>query len=338
MIAAVIQMECDDTGDASKNRQTFSRLVQEAVSDSKRLSQVGDILVLGPELALSGYSYEPHVLWEMGEPQGGPTESFLCDLAREHQCYVGVSYIEVREMTDTGGSSGHFLNTFALAGPNGTIQGRVSKATPCSVEAYFFRGPTSPCHVIECENGLHVGVLICYENFCYDPVRELQEKRIDVLFQPFSGALADNNTGAVREALQEMYQTVCPNNARLLRCPALYANKIGLFQQPCPSTIVPMKFDSNYPGGSMICDATGTILAEMDATTEGVTCAYIPSSQPKVGPISDTEIQLERYWGGYSHPAPWLKVCLLLEWLGARSYGKSAIREQMARSALEKHQ
>lgn len=353
--ATVIQMECNDEGDFNANCDKFALLIEQAINSDEGDSTEGDDknnnginkcstemnLVLGPEFALCGYCYNEQILWGMGEPRNGVTERFLCALAREHQIYVGLSYLEVREISLETEMEAHFFNTFALAGPDGTIQGRVSKGKPCSVEAYFFRGPESPCHVITCDNGIRVGVLICYDNFCHDAVGELYavagdaNDRIDVLLQPFSGPLADNKTPAVREGLLEMYRGIGPMNAQLLQCPALYANKIGRFQQPCPSTVVPLQFDSEYPGESMICDATGKILVQMDATSEGSTTTLLNTQHPKNHCTTTAERkQLVRYWGGFTHPAPWLKVCLVLEWLGARSYIQNGRRLEMAQAAL----
>jgi predicted amidohydrolase len=102
---------------------------------------------------------------------------------------MGVSYLEAREVENANAApEAHFFNTFSLARPVGTIKGRI--------EAYLFKGGEPPLFVIEC-NGYRFGVLICYES-----VKKLQDSGpIDLLLQPFSGPLADDDKPYVKESL-----------------------------------------------------------------------------------------------------------------------------------------
>lgn len=325
MRVAVVQMQCNDTGDTEANIQVLTNLVEKACSSTEKPE-----LILGPEFALCGYSYDREQLWKTAERQGGMTETFLCKVASQHGIYFGLSYLEVREVE----GEPHFLNTFALAGPNGKIEGRVSKARPCSVEAYLFQALLGSCHTIECSNGYRFGVLICYENLIYDSLMELQAgPPLDLLLQPFSGPLVDGGCASTKEELRKLYLRPCPTNAKFLGCPALYCNKVGEWKTVSPTKLAPNNFfDGEFPGCSAIYDGMGKQVGRMESDEEGVLCGEVV-----LGTVNNQERPvIPRYLGGYVDPALFLKGCVLCEWLGAWSYNHDKRRKQMAREALER--
>ena len=105
MRVGVIQMRCNDDGDIESNRSNFERLVAEAChGDNDDEDDGGGAnkpeLLLGPEFALCGYTYDTEKLWSMAEPQGGPTEKFLCSLSQRYSVYLGISYLEAAVAED----------------------------------------------------------------------------------------------------------------------------------------------------------------------------------------------------------------------------------------------
>ena len=369
MRVAVVQIQCDDTGNKEDNMKTLSDLLEAelgGVGDNNEQQERPEMLVLAPEFAICGYTYVYETMWKSAERQDGLTEQFVCEMAFKYKIFFGLSYLEVRKFNDDnnddGGSSDdnesdnedhecHFLNTFCLAGPNGTIQGRVSKATPCSVEAYFFRAPppvkstpSSSHHVIECTNAsgelLRLGVLICYENYVSDSLIELQQgPQLDLLLQPFSGPLADDKNEYVKETLRQMYLDVCSINGQYLHCPTLYCNKIGTWKQPSPSNAMPMTFDTEFPGCSSIYDyATNEIVGRLGENEQGILSREVTlgTTIAESKTSSEKMLTIPRYWGGYTNPTPFLKVCILYEWLGSRSYKNDKLRKKLASEAWEK--
>lgn len=98
----------------SANGQVAENLVRAAqwVEQAARRAE----LVLLPQLFSTGFELNANA-WASAEPQGGPTERWLSDSARQHNLCIGGSYLERR--------GDDFFNTFALAGPAG-IFGRAS--------------------------------------------------------------------------------------------------------------------------------------------------------------------------------------------------------------------
>lgn len=348
MKVTVLQMQCDDKGNKQRNMNTFRRLVDEALvtTESKDDGCYQDHLVLGPECCICGYSYDYETCWKSVEPQGGPTERFLCELSKKYGIYLGLTYLEAayESIGENAQKEAHIYNTFALAGPDGTIKGRVSKNTPCSVEAYLFTSPppsSRPKYIIECDGKYKFAVLICYENFVYESVKALQDigvkdGNVDLILQHFSGPLADDQKPHIKESLRAMYLTACPAVAKYMNCPALYCNKVGKWKQPSPSSFLPMTFDTEFPGSSTICDHTGNVLGRLNGEKEGILTRIVSlGSSTSATPSRHRHEEIPYYWGGFTDGTPFLKVCHIYQWLGKRSYQNDERRKKMAEEALQ---
>jgi predicted amidohydrolase len=95
----------------------------------------------------------------IGEPEGGPSSSFLLDQAREHGVWVGGSCPEVPA---DAGDDRRPHNSFVLAAPDGTVH-RYRKIHPFSYggEEKYFRPGTD--FVTVDVDGLRVSLFICYD-------------------------------------------------------------------------------------------------------------------------------------------------------------------------------
>ncbi len=111
--------------------------------------QVAGAVAAGAELVLltetfsTGFSMTPGI----GEPEGGPSSSFLAEQAATHGVWVGGTCPEIAD--DAGGAGGGTAmlpyNSFVLAGPDGTVTPlpeaapvharRGARALPCGGEA-----------------------------------------------------------------------------------------------------------------------------------------------------------------------------------------------------------
>jgi predicted amidohydrolase len=97
---------------------------------------------------------------DVGEPEGGPSSTFLVGQAREHGVWVGGSCPEVPPGAPADDRRPY--NSFVLAGPDGTVH-RYRKVHPFSFggeEKHFRAG--SDLVTVDVE-GLRVSLFVCYD-------------------------------------------------------------------------------------------------------------------------------------------------------------------------------
>ena len=134
----------------------FERLAPQVA----RAVGAGAELILLTETFSTGFSMTPGI----GEPEGGPSASFLAGQAAEHGVWVGGSCPEIA--ADAGGEGGDDrdlpYNSFVLAGPDGTTH-RYRKINPFTHggERERFRAGEDPVTVEI--GGLRITPFICYD-------------------------------------------------------------------------------------------------------------------------------------------------------------------------------
>lgn len=316
---AVIQMQCDDNGDKQHNIDLIEKLVGECCAkfDNANADNIPSVVLL-PELATAGYTFDQATLWKMGEPtlgsSPGPnavTENLLISLASRHQIYIGCSFLEAT-------AGGDFLNTFSLAGPDGIIKGRVRKSLPAGAEAALFAGYEGS-HVIEAD-GLRFGVLICFENYVSKAVSELQnlDTPLDVILSPFSGPLFEKK--------MDLYNDRPGFIASALYAPMLYTQKWGPFKFTC------------FPGQCTIADADGNVLVRMGPEGNGFEVREVQTgrslraeraaSGAADGVATRPVVNLKN--GSFCGGSWVLHLTKPLEWLNKKKYNASKERKEMA--------
>ena len=242
---AAIQM-ASENGAVRENLERAGRLVAEAANAGARL-------IVLPELFAAGY-WLTEKAWEAAEPQGGMTEAWLREIAKQWKVYVGGSYLLAR--------GEDFLNVFALANPAGEIAGRVPKRKPASFEAYLFAGEEST-HLIDTDIG-KVGVGICYDNAFRFLADAMIAGDADILLMPLSAPTPQRSWYFPRgraEAYRASLQEGPRNLARILGIPTVLANKCGAWSTDLPVPL--MSQTSQFDGMSSIVDAGGVPLAEL---------------------------------------------------------------------------
>ncbi len=97
---------------------------------------------------------------DVGEPEGGPSATFLADQAREHGVWVGGSCPEIPAGADV--EDRRPSNSFVLAAPDGAVH-RYRKIHPFSYggEEKYFR-PGTEFTTVDVE-GLRVSLFVCYD-------------------------------------------------------------------------------------------------------------------------------------------------------------------------------
>lgn len=96
---------------------------------------------------------------DLGEPEGGPSSTFLAEQARTHGIWVGGSCPEVPE---GAGDDRRPCNTFVLAGPDGTTHRyrKVHPFTYAGEERHFRAGDQLVTVEVE---GLRLSLFVCYD-------------------------------------------------------------------------------------------------------------------------------------------------------------------------------
>jgi N-carbamoylputrescine amidase len=281
----------------------------------------GAELVLCPEFMAPGYSYH-RSLWSMAEPSGGPTELWLARMSRQHQFYIGASYLEV--------SGDDFLNTFCLTRPDGTVAGRVRKESLPGFEGWYFRGCSEP-KVIETELG-RIGIGICHDNCTSRFMRRVSQEQIDLLLMPHSapnitlGPLAlISDHGRKLRGLAEFYASV-------FGVPTVMVNKAAGEDSWSPIPCVPFaQLRFHYVGHSTICNVDGTVCDQLDEQP-GVAFAEVVLDNDRnrrLPPIPTG------YWSRPPRRFARTSAAMfrMLEWTGKTAYKLSRNRRRAARDA-----
>ena len=319
---AAVQVESRDF-DVDGNLLRAESLVESA-------ARRGAELVLCPELLAAGYVYDT-AFWTAGEPQGGPTESWLARMARRHRIHIGASYLQA--------SGDDFFNTFTLMKPDGSPSGRVRKQSLPGFEGWFIRGGSGPV-VIPTELG-RIGVGICHDNATCRFMRDLSEVQPDLLLMPHSApriALGPlpfvGELPLVGERECELLRNLPGFYARAFGIPVVMSNKAAGRDSTSPVPWVPLlRLKFHFVGQSTICDARGNVCDRLDER-EGVAIADVTLARdPKRPPPPQTP-------GGYwSHTPPFLPrfprtaaaLFQVLECTGRSAYRLSRSRRSAAR-------
>lgn len=254
---ATAQFEAAD-GDKAKNLATMERLTAQAKDDHAEL-------VCFHECSVSGYTFletlsrrEIHALAEA--VPGGPSTKILVGIAKKHGISVGAGLIEA--------DGDHLYNTFLVVSPEGFVAKHrklhafISDALTCGNSYTVFD------HL-----GCRFGILICYDNNLPENVRITAMLGADIVLMPHVTGCLDSpmpGRGTVKPEVwshRELDPVRCrqefdgpkgrgwilrwlPARAWENGVYAIYANPIGV------------EGGTIKPGGSLILDPYGEILAE----------------------------------------------------------------------------
>lgn len=303
---AAVQVESLN-GDGANNLKRTEPLVAEA-------ARAGARLVLCPEFLAAGYIYSESI-WDAGERQTGATETWLRRVAAEHHVYVGATYLEAE--------GDDFYNTFALAGPDGRIVGRIRKESLPAFEGWYFKSCPEP-KSIDTED-FRISVGICQDNHTARFFERVRQEKPDLLLMPHSAPCVPFGTSVMQNNLGE----VAPYYARAFGIPVVLVNKAGgRCHTPIPGVpLVRLRFD--FPGLSCICDADGRVLERLP-DREGVIVADV-----LLDPSRKRHPPAPKHWYWSRAPRVLPRVLgaffVVMERLGKRAYSRNRGRPVAAR-------
>lgn len=312
LVVAAVQARSDN-GAGQQNLDRATPHVAAAAAEGAKL-------VLCPEFLAAGYIYE-ETIWSSGERRSGITETWLADLAKRHDIYVGASYLEA--------DGDEFYNTFTLMAPGGKVAGRVRKESLPFFEGWFFR-PCSGPKVIETELG-RIGVGICNDTQTAAFLAHMTRERPDLILMPHS---------APTPTVPLIDRWFAPEYDRNLRdTAARYAGAFGVPVVMCnkadggmTETALPIapfvKLHWQFRGHSSICDSDGRVVERLDGR-EGIIVGVVNVDEAAK---SHDAPRPNGYW---SFPPPYGrrilgKLLITLDRAGRRAYGRSETRRLLA--------
>jgi predicted amidohydrolase len=131
--------------DAAATREHVRPLIAKAAADGARL-------IVLTEMFATGFSMHPE---RIAEDEGGPSEQFLIDRAREHDAYLLASLAQ-------RGTDGAYRNNAVVAAPDGTVH-RYAKIHPFTFagEAEHYTAGDSFLNIKI--DSLRMSVFVCYD-------------------------------------------------------------------------------------------------------------------------------------------------------------------------------
>ncbi len=209
----------------------------------------GSLIVL-PEMFATGFTMNVR---KLAEPHDGPTEAFLCELARETSCTILAGRIGQ-------GENGKGVNLAVAVGRDGSCLARYAKLHPFtfSGEADHYQ-PGNEIVTFDC-NGLTIAPLICYDLRFPEVFRAatVQEAIVLVVIANWPASRLHHWSALLRARAIE-------NQAFVVG-----VNRVG--SDP----------NVDYAGGSMILDPAGDTLAKADDRPQVLTAEINPETAQRL--------------------------------------------------------
>ena len=156
-------------GRPDENLDEFLRLCRQAADQGARI-------VAGPEMSLSGYSFESREeIAPFVQAANGPAGTALAELARNRQIYIVAAWAESDQIT------GIFYNSAFVFGPDGALLKRYRKVNGES--RWACPGPAAQDNVFDTPWG-RMGLLICADSYHSLMPRVTALKGADLIFVP----------------------------------------------------------------------------------------------------------------------------------------------------------
>ena len=131
--------------DAAATREHVRPMIAKAAADGARL-------IVLTEMFATGFSMHPE---RVAEDEGGPSEQFLSDQAREHDAFLVASLAQ-------RGPDGAYRNNAIVAGPDGTVQ-RYAKIHPFTFAGEAEHYTAGDSFLTVSVDSLRISVFVCYD-------------------------------------------------------------------------------------------------------------------------------------------------------------------------------
>ncbi len=221
--------------------------VRKACDYVARAAGEGAELVVLPEFFNTIFfaQYRDQRYHALAETDAGPTITAIRESAVRHGIAVVATIYEEVEL-------GLCYDTAMHVGPDGEIRHKYRKVHPAAVKSlekiYFRYGSRFDTYAF---GDWRVGIGVCYDMGFPETARCLAVNGAELILAPYA------------TSRQNMFQEVLRTRAFENGCFLIAANKVG------------QEHDWYFPGGSMISDPAGRLLASADTTSEALLVADI---------------------------------------------------------------
>ncbi|HVZ61350.1 MAG TPA: carbon-nitrogen hydrolase [Terriglobales bacterium] len=259
----LVQMACGP--DPRQNLAHASEMVREAAGR-------GAQIVCLPELFLTQYfcQREDAALFDLAEPIPGPTTTELSVLARTQKVVLIASLFEKR-------APGIYHNTAALFDADGSLKGTYRKMhipdDPLYYEKYYFTPGDLGFRAFD-TSVARLGTLICWDQWYPEGARLTALQGANILFYPTAIGWHPAEKEQYGTAQHDAWRTIQRSHAIANGVYVAVANRVGHETGNIRGNQA-SGAGLDFWGGSFICDAFGTVVAEASHDREEILIAEV---------------------------------------------------------------
>ncbi|MFA5001869.1 MAG: agmatine deiminase family protein [Methanolinea sp.] len=231
-----------------ENLERTLRMVEDALSRGARI-------ICLQELFSAPYFPNSHGAdaERYAETVPGNTTRILSDLARDHEAVIIAPLFE-------RGTDGRFYNAAVIIRPDGTL-GRIYRKVHIPEDPHYFEKEyftEGSVYMVEDTPFGRIAVLICYDQWFPEAARAVTLLGAGIIFYPTALGYIRDLDDPCEGDWKEAWQTVQRGHAIANGIHVAAVNRVGV------------EGDLRFFGGSFLCDAFGTIIAEGGDSAEVV--------------------------------------------------------------------
>ncbi|MDP9264378.1 MAG: carbon-nitrogen hydrolase [Acidobacteriota bacterium] len=243
-----------------------------AVARVRQAAKRGAKIVCLPELFRTQYfcQREDAALFDLAEPIPGPTTNALAEVARKEKVAVIASVFEKR-------AAGVYHNTAAVLDATGALTGIYRKMhipdDPLYYEKFYFTPGDLGFRAFDTQAG-KVGVLICWDQWYPEGARLTALQGAHILFYPTAIGWHPSEKKKYGKGQHDAWRTIQRSHAIANGVYVAVVNRVGHENGNVNGKKARGK-GLEFWGGSFLCDAFGSVVAEASHNKEEVLVAEV---------------------------------------------------------------
>jgi N-carbamoylputrescine amidase len=246
--------------------------LKRAVARVRSAAARGARIVCLPELFRTQYfcQREDAALFDLAEPIPGPTTRALAEVARKEKVVVIASVFEKR-------AAGVYHNTAAVLDATGKLAGLYRKMhipdDPLYYEKFYFTPGDLGFRAFDTAAG-KVGVLICWDQWYPEGARLTALQGAHILFYPTAIGWHPSEKKTHGKSQHDAWRTIQRSHAIANGVYVAVVNRVGHENGNVNGKVARGK-GLEFWGGSFLCDAFGSVVAEASHDQEEVLVAEV---------------------------------------------------------------